>query len=874
MKILKINILRGPNYWSNYRKKLIVITLDLEEYKDVLTNQIEEFSAQLKSLIPSLFQHRCSIGSEGGFFIRLAEGTLLSHVIEHVALELQTLAGMDCGFGRVRSTNQEGVFHVVFSYQIESAGLYAAKKAIEIVQTLAKQKKYQYLAENINELKNIYSKEKLGPSTEAIIKEAAARDIPSYQLDESLIMLGQGANQKIILATMGNNTSSIGVDIVADKNLTKKLLSSEFIPVPKGVIVNSLEAMYEEIESLGFPLVIKSRYGNHGRGITTNIMSQEKAIVAFNQAKKISNSVVVEKYIAGFDYRFLLINFKVVAVAKRTPARVIGNGFMTIQELIDEVNKDPKRGEFHENHLTKIKIDEMTLSILNDKGLTLDSILPENEILNLKDTANLSTGGTAVDVTESVHPHNIFLAERAARLINLDVCGIDVIAKDISKPLTKENGAFIEINAAPGFRMHLFPTSGEKRNVAKNFVDMLYPDNKPARIPIVAVTGTNGKTTVVRLISHIASQLNYCVGMTTTEGIYIDNREIYVGDCSGPSSALCILRDPLVNFAVLECARGGILRSGLGFDKCNVSIVTNISEDHLGLNDIHTLEKMAQVKSVVPHSTDEEGYAILNAEDDLVYKMHEELHCKVALFSLNKNERIINHITNNQLCCYVENNLIYIHDNNKCIEVMNINDIPCTLGGKFECMKRNILPVILACWVRQFPIETISKCLKSFFPTAENLPGRMNLFKFDNCTVMLDYAHNENAYVLLQDYVNSINASKKIGIIAGTGDRRSIDIWKLGYYAAQMFDEIIIRHDKDSRERTNKEITDLIIEGVKHVHPNKSIQIISEEGDAIEYAILNAESDTFIWYFPENVLNAVKFLNQFSKTNVQKSKVD
>lgn len=547
-------------------------------------------------------------------------------------------------------------------------------------------------------------------------------------------------------------------------------------------------------------------------------------------------------------------------MAKRTPPYIIGNGKDTILELIKKLNHDPKRGYQHDNELSQIIIDEATHVILAENNLSTETILPLEKKIFLKETANMSTGGTAEDVTELVHPDIRLLAERIARITHLDVCGIDMIAKNISKPLTKNNGAILEVNAAPGFRMHLFPSEGQPRNVAKDFIDMLYPPPQNGRIPIVAVTGTNGKTTVVRLIAHLALHSDYNVGMCTTEGIYINGRSIYIGDCSGPDSAKMILKDPIVNFAVLECARGGILRSGLAFDKCDVSIVTNVSEDHLGLDDIDSLDKMAHVKSVLPQSTSEDGYAILNADDDLVYEMRNGLKCKIVLFSTQRSTRIIEHLNSGGLCCFINSHTFFIGENKKEIPLLDIASIPLTFSGQASFMVTNLLPIILVGWIYQF--KDMLSMLINFFPTAKNLPGRMNLFKFQNCEVIVDYAHNPAAYQSLGSYLNHIDTNYKVAIIAGTGDRKDIDIKKLGIFAATMFNEIIIRHDRDSRGRTREEITQLLLQGIYSIDTKKPVKVISNEFEAVQYAISNAKSKTMIWYFPDKVLPAIKFLKK------------
>ncbi|KTD33421.1 cyanophycin synthetase [Legionella israelensis] len=873
MEILDIKVLNGPNYWSNSRTKLIELKLHLHEYETKPTNLIEKFPEHLKQLLPSLYNHYCSENTAGGFFRRLEEGTWLGHVIEHVALELQWLAGMRCGYGRTRSTNEKGVYHVVFSYEIENAGKYAAYAAVNLVKTLAQHTPYTLLSHDLEQLKQIKMNEALGPSTQSIVQEAKKRGIPCTRLDnDSSILLGQGHYQKLMCATISSQTSILGVENAADKEKTKQLLLSAFIPVPQGLIVQTENELAHAIEKIGFPAVIKPVDGNHGRGITTNINTSEKAHSAFKLAKQSSEKIIVEKFIRGFDYRFLVINYKVVAVARRSPPMITGTGTNTIQQLIDAVNLDPNRGEHHEKFLTKIKIDEITLSILSEQGFTLESILPLGQSLYLKHAANLSTGGTAVDVTPYVHPHTVFLAERIARLMNLDICGIDILAKNISLPLKDNNGAVIEVNSCPGFRMHLAPEQGMARNVAKPILDMLFPQNQPSRIPIVAVTGTNGKTTTVRLVAHLAKEAGFCVGFTSTEGIYINHHEVSQGDCSGPHSARTVLRDPLVNFAVFECARGGILRSGLGFDKCNISIVTNISEDHLGFDDIHSLNDLARVKEVVPRSTMKDGYAILNADDDLVYQIKDVIDCHIALFSLHAhNERIHQHFQQEGLVAYLENDNIVIQKGAHRRLLANVHALPCSFQGKATFMIQNILPAVLAGVISHFKIEDMAKWLQNFHPTAENLPGRMNLYAFSNFKIMIDYGHNEAAFIQFKTYLHQNHYKRKVGIIAATGNRRPSDIRKVGYYAAQMFDEIIIRHDEDSRGRTNEELTSLILEGIREIREitAHNVKIISNEKEALHHAMNNATPGTFILYFPEDVLEATSYLKKIHKEQTE-----
>lgn len=873
MNIKDMKVMRGPNFWSGYRKKLIVMKLDIGDWEQQPTNLIDGFGESLERLLPTLQSHRCSEGVEGGFLMRVKEGTWLGHVVEHVALELQSLAGMECGFGRTRSTSVKGVYHVLFSYISEKAGIYAANAAVNLVDKLLSKSDYN-LDADIQELQRLYNREKLGPSTLSIVKEAEQRNIPYARLNsDSLFMLGQGCNQKIICATVASSTSSIAVDLASDKEATRNLLSRSFIPVPVGKLISDIIELEEAVNEIGFPLVTKPVNGNHGRGITTRITTIEQAKKGFYEAQKISADVIVERCIYGMDYRFLVINYKLVAVAKRTPAMIIGNDFSTILELVNETNRDARRGEDHENVLSKIKLDAATEFILAGKNLTLNSVLPIGEILLLKDTANLSSGGTARDVTDIVHPDNVSMAERIARLMNLDICGIDIMAKDISIPITGNNGAVLEVNAGPGLRMHLCPSKGIARNVAEPIINMLYPNNTDGRIPLIAVTGTNGKTTVTRLIAHFAQAAGHHAGYTTTDGIYIDGTNIHYGDCSGPSSAEVVLRDPIVDFAVLECARGGILRAGLGFDNCNISVVTNISDDHLGLNDIDTIEQLAKVKAVVPQSTFNNGYAILNADDDLVYEMKDSLDCNIALFSIDANNpRIKEHCAKGGWAAFVEKKYFMISKGEWKTRIAEVNQIPLTFSGNCEFMIKNILPALLAASISNFPLETIRSALKSFIPSPQLTPGRMNLFQFKNFELMVDYAHNTGGYIQVKKYLEKVNATQKTGIIAATGDRRVEDIKNIGRYAARMFDKIIIRHDKDNRGRTKDELSSLLIDGIREMNEYTPVIIISDEIESIQYAIDNARTGEFIFVSVDDVQNTLSYVEQ--QIDIENASVD
>jgi len=866
MRIIEIRAMRGPNYWSIRRHKLIVMTLDLEEYEQKPTNKIDGFYENLKKMFPGMYEHRCSVGTAGGFFQRVQEGTWMGHVIEHIALEIQSLADMEVGFGRTRGFGKEGVYSVVFNYIEEKVGRYAAKAAVRIAFALSEGTEYD-LEEDIREMREIREKERLGPSTGSIIQEAVNRGMPWLRLNKySLCQIGYGINQKRIQATVSSDTSSIGVEVACDKEDTKHLLKQANIAVPEGEIIRTERGLRDAVDDLGYPLVIKPINGNHGRGITINIQNWDEALVGFEAAKAISRSVIVEKYITGDDYRLLVIDYKLVAAAKRTPAHVIGNGKSTVQELIDEVNKDSRRGFGHEKVLTMITVNEMTTNILKEKGYDLDSVIKDGEIVNLKDTANLSTGGTATDVTDIVHPENIFMAERISKVIGLNICGIDLMTSDISKPVSETGGAVLEVNAGPGFRMHLAPTEGLPRNVAAHVMDMLYPHGSTARIPIVAITGTNGKTTTTRLIAHMVKMMGHKVGYTTSDGIYIQNHMLDKGDCTGPASANFVLKDPTIDFAVLETARGGLLRAGLGFKKCDIAIVTNIAPDHLGMRGINTVEQMARLKGVVPETVVSDGYAILNADDDLVYKMREKLECNVALFSMDENnERIKKHAAKNGLSAIYENGFVTICKGTWKMRVAKVVNVPLTFGGKAKFMIQNVLPAVLTGFVRGFDLRDIKMAIESFIPSPAQTPGRLNLFKFKNFSVLLDYAHNEAGMTALHDFIENLDGKPTVGIIAGIGDRREQDNEGIGRMAAVMFDEIIIRQDKHLRGKTEEELIDMLSSGIKKHDPNKKITIIPSEEAAITHAITNAVHGSLIVICSDVVPDALKLVQSFKE---------
>ena len=870
MKILKIQALRGPNIWSIRRQKLIQMRLDLEELEERPTDKIDGFRERLENLLPTLIEHRCSEGCRGGFFQRVDRGTWMGHVIEHIALEIQTLAGMDVGFGRTRETKTPGVYNVVFNYLEEKVGIYAAKAAVKIAEALIAGEDYD-LTDDIQNMKEIREDVRLGPSTASIVDEAVSRDIPFLRLGRnSLIQLGAGVNQMRFQATITCKTSNIAVDIACNKEQTKKMLDDASIPVAKGDICYDEEDLKDTIDDIGYPIVIKPLDGNHGKGASINVTNWEDAVKGLKHAKEYSRRVIVEKFVTGFDFRVLVINNEVIAAAQRVPAHIIGNGKNTIQELIDITNEDPRRGYGHENVLTEITIDRTTERLIDNAGYTLDSVLPENETLYLKSTANLSTGGTSIDVTDLMHPENVFIAERISRVIGLDICGIDIMAPNLTQSLKENGGVILEVNAAPGFRMHLAPSEGLPRNVAAPVIDMLYPPGKPSRIPIISVTGTNGKTTTTRLISHIVKNNGYRVGFTTSDGIYIQNHMMEKGDTTGPISAEYILKDPTVEFAVLETARGGILRSGLGFKVCDIGVITNIQEDHLGISDIHDLKDLSRVKSVVVESVKKDGWAVLNGEDENCLEIAKSLSCNVALFSLDENcPAIIEHCAEGGIAAIYENGFITIKKGDWKIRVERATHIPLTLNGKAKFMIANVLAATLSAYLYGFKTEDIKLSLATFIPSAAHTPGRMNIFEFSKFKVLIDFAHNPTSYLGIEDYLSSVDASRKIGIISGVGDRRDEDIKECAKIAARMFDHIIIRQEKHLRGRTEEEIINLILEGLQEGDASVTHEVVSLEVEAIKHAISIAEEGTYIVALSDVIDNAIDIVQSYLDAEIE-----
>jgi cyanophycin synthetase len=864
MRILKIQTLRGPNYWSIRRHKLVVMRLDLEELAEKPSNEIPGFYEGLVAALPSLEEHFCSPGVRGGFLSRVAKGTMMGHIIEHVALELQQLAGMRVGFGRTRETATPGVYQVVIEYWDEQAGRYAARAAVRVCQSIIDTGSYSRndLEQDLKDLQDLARDAALGPSTETLVKEAEARDIPWMPLGaRAMIQLGYGVHQKRVQATLSDYSGILGVELACDKEGTKQILRDAGVPVPRGTVVQYLDELEGAIEDVGgYPIVIKPLDGNHGRGITIDINSWDEAEKAYDLAKVVSRAVIVERFYRGRDHRVLVVNGKLVAVAERVPAHVIGDGKLTVQQLIDQTNLDPNRGVGHDNVLTKIVLDRTSMDLLQRQGYTLDTVLDPGAICYLRATANLSTGGIAVDRTDDIHPENIWLAQRVAKIIGLDIAGIDVVTPDITQPLRDVDGVIVEVNAAPGFRMHVCPSVGLPRNVAAPVMDMLFPNGKSGRIPIVAITGTNGKTTTTRLIAHIYRQTGQVVGYTTTDGIYIDDHVVEKGDTTGPQSAQVILKDPTVEVAVLETARGGILRSGLAFESCDVGVVLNVAADHLGIGDIETIEQMAKLKSVVVEAASPKGYAVLNADDPLVAAMAARVKGQVAYFSMNpENELVKNHTQGGGLAAVYENGYLSILKGDWTLRIEQAVHLPVTMAGRAPFMIANALAASLAAFAQGVPIEAIRAALLTFRASVNQTPGRMNLFNLGHHHALVDYAHNAASYEALGGFVRNW-PGERIGVIGGPGDRRDEDFIQLGKLSAKIFDRIIIKEDDDLRGRPSGQASELISKGISQANPNCPYEIILKETDAINTGLDQAPAGGLVVILPESVSRAIALI--------------
>jgi cyanophycin synthetase len=838
MEFRKILTLRGPNLWANF--PVLEAWVDLGPYNDSCSSEIAGFNERLKGWLPSMIEHRCSVGERGGFFQRLDRGTYPAHFLEHVSIELQALCGSDVGFGRARAIDETaGLYRVIVEYEEEELGKACLAAAREILLAALNGRDYD-VPFKLAELRSLSHDIRLGPSTRSIVEAAQRRGIPVRRINgQNLVQLGYGSKQRKIWTAETDQTSSIAESIAKDKQLTRQVLQTVGVPTPDGRTVHSAEDAWEAAQEIGLPVVVKPQDGNFGRGVATNLTTVEQVAKAYELARPEGDGVIVERHAEGSDFRLLVVGDKVVAAARREPANVVGDGAHTVRELVEVENKNPLRSDGHATPLSFLPLDGLALEVLASQGFTPESIPAAGQRVLIRRNANLSSGGTATDVTDFIHPEIAGRAVDAAKAVGLDICGIDVVVRDISKPLEVQGGVVVEVNAGPGLRMHLAPSSGTPRPVGEAIVDMMFSEGRTGRVPIVAVTGVNGKTTTTRLCAHIFRSLGRRVGMTNTEGIYFDNRRIESGDCSGPQSAQKVLANPLIDVAVLETARGGVLRAGLGFDRCDVAVVTNVGEgDHLGLAGINDLETLAKVKRVIVDVVPKHGFAVLNAADPLVAAMAE--HCKggVIYFAYSPENAVIEkHRATGGRAVFVKRDIVVLAEGDVEIPLVALAHVPVTHGGRIRFQVENVLAAVAAASALGVPRDSIRTALETFSPHLDGSPGRFNLLQVNGATVVVDYGHNTSALAAILDTFQHFPEKRRKALYSAAGDRRDCDMVELGRMLGDHFDSVILYEDKYVRGRAEGEIMRLMRQGVEQGTRVKEIEEIRGAIASVERAL-------------------------------------
>ena len=856
MKLLETRVYQGPNLYAHF--PVMRLKIQLGPLEDHPSATLPGFVDALLRLLPTLHEHTCSHGVAGGFVRRLQEdgGTWMGHVLEHVAIELQNLAGARVSFGKTRTSGPHGEYHVVFQYEEARVGEAVAALAIRLLHHLLPQDlvpdaqidaEFSFPQE-LDDLIRQAQRRALGPSTASLVRAAEARGIPWLRLnDQSLVQFGYGKHQKRIQATVTSETRHIAVEIASDKQETNRILGDLGLPVPRQELVYSVEDAVKLAKRMGFPVVVKPLNANHGRGVAINLTTEAQVRDGFDKAREHSRAVIVESYITGFDHRMLVINGELVAVAKRVPGHVVGDGTHTIAELVERINQDPRRGVGHEKVLTRLEFDHQAERLLEQAGLRHDSVLASGTVCYLRSTGNLSTGGTAIDLTDQVHPDNAEMAIRAAGAIGLDVIGVDFLTADITRSYKEVGGGICEVNAAPGFRMHVAPSEGKPRDVASKVIDMLFPPGTPTRIPVAAVTGTNGKTTTARMLAHIHKLRGEIVGLTTTDGVYINGQRTVEGDMTGPISAQMVLRDPSVTVAVLETARGGLLRAGLGYKEPDVACCLNVTEDHLGLGGIDTLEQLALVKRI-PIEVARDA-VVLNADDDRCLKMADYSQAKhVWYVTMNPSHDLVReHIRAGGKAVALEaginGQMIAMYDRGAHIPLLWTHLIPATLEGKALHNVQNAMFAAAMAYAMGVKLDDIRHGLRTFDNTYFQTPGRMNIFDGLGFRVILDYGHNAAAIQAMCDLVDGLRAAgsfkgKTVCVLSCPGDRRDEDIRNVAAIVAKTFDYVVCRRDDVLRGRGPGEVPRLLREGLLAAGmPSNAVNVIETEVEALQFAL-------------------------------------
>jgi cyanophycin synthetase len=879
MRILDNAVYVGPSLWAHF--PVIRVDIDLGPLEDWPSGKLgPAFTGPLIEALPGLHDHTCSYGKPGGFVRRLTEGegTWMGHILEHVAIELQNVAGETVTFGKTRSHGPPGHYYVIYQYEQEEVGVEAGRLGLMLLHSLLPRELrpessvpegFDFAAER-DEFIRFAQRRALGPSTMALVRAAEERRIPWIRLnDQSLIQFGHGRYQQRIQATVTSRTSHIAVELASDKEETNRILGNLGLPVPRQRLVQHADDAVAAAERIGYPVVVKPYNANHGRGISIHLTTAEQVRAAFEVAQDHSRSVIVESFISGEDHRMLVINGELVAVAKRVPGHVVGDGIHTIEQLVDEVNRDPRRGVGHEKVLTRLVFDHQAETLLASKGYTRETVPPSGEQVFLRSTGNLSTGGTATDMTDTVHPDNIEMAVRAVKAIGLDVGGVDFLTGDITGSYKEIGGAICEVNAGPGFRMHMAPSEGRPRDVGGRVMDMLFPSSTPSRIPIAAVTGTNGKTTTARMLAHLQKLAGHHVGLTSTDGVYIDGQRTVSGDMTGPVATRMVLSDPSVDVAVLEIARGGLLRAGMGVRQCDVGAVLNIKADHLGLRGIGTLEQLAEVKRIVVEIA--RDTAILNADDALCLKMADYTEARHLCYVTMdpKHELVGEHIQAGGRGVVLESGIkgqmITIYDHGAHIPLLWTHLIPATLEGRAMHNVQNAMFAAAMAFSMGLKLEDIRHGLRTFDTTFFQAPGRMNLYDEHPFKVILDYGHNPSAVEAMCQLVDRLDVvGRRLCVVAVPGDRRDEDIAEIGRILAGRFERYICRRDDQLRGRRPDEVPRLLREALlANGVSSDQIEVIPDEQTAVDTALREAEAGDLLLIFADAITRSWKQVIQF-----------